>query len=69
MVLNSCDYVEKVEHQINRSSFSRLDEDSSPEIKEKVSNWLDKRPEKITEERKKLSKMYLLREQLWKYLI
>ena len=54
MVLNSCDYVEKVEHQINRSYFSRLDEDSSPEIKEKVSNWLDKRPGKITEERKKL---------------
>ena len=36
VVLNSCDYIEKVEHQINRSSFSRLDEDLSPEFKQKV---------------------------------
>ena len=33
VVLNSCDYIEKVELQINRSSFSRLDEDPSPEFK------------------------------------
>ena len=32
VVLNTCDYVEKVEHQINRSSFGRLDEDPSPEL-------------------------------------
>ena len=49
----TCDYVEKVEHQIYTSSFSRLDEDSSPEFKQKVNNWLDKWPEKITEEWKK----------------
>ena len=36
VVLNTSDYVEKVEHQINRSSFSRLDEDPSPEFKQKV---------------------------------
>ena len=33
VVLNTSDFVEKVEHQINRSSFSRLDEDPSPEFK------------------------------------
>ena len=36
VLLNTCEYVEKVEHQINRSSFSRLDEDPSPEFKQKV---------------------------------
>ena len=53
VVLNTCDYVENVEHQINRSSFSRLDEDPSPEFKQKVNNWLDKWAGKITEEWKK----------------
>ena len=48
IVLNTSDYVEKVEHQINRSLFSRLDEDPSPEFKQKVNNWLNKWPEKIT---------------------
>ena len=33
--------------------FNRLDEDPSPEFKQKVNNWLDIWPEKITEERKK----------------
>ena len=42
VVLNTCDYVEKVEYQINRSLFSRLDKDPSPEYKQKVKNWLDK---------------------------
>ena len=32
VVLNTCDYIEKVKHQINRSSFGRLDEDPSPEL-------------------------------------
>ena len=53
VVLNTCDYIEKVEHQVNRSSFSRLDEDPSPEFKENVNSWLNKWPEKITEEWKK----------------
>ena len=48
IVLSTSDYVEKVEHQINRSLFSRLDEDPSPEFKQKVNNWLNKWPEKIT---------------------
>ena len=51
--MNTYDYVQKVEHQINRSSFCRLDEDLSPEFEQKVNNWLDKWPEKITEEWKK----------------
>ena len=42
VVLNTSDYVEKVEHQINRSSFSKLDEDPSPEFKKIVNNWLNK---------------------------
>ena len=52
--MNTSDYVEKVEYQINRSSFSILDKDPSPEFKQKVNNWLDKWPEKITEEWKKI---------------
>ena len=53
VVLNTCDYVQNAEHQIDRSSFSRLDEDLSSEFKQKVNNWLNKWPEKITEEWKK----------------
>ena len=53
VVLNTSDYVEKVEHQINRSSFSRLDVDRIPEFKQKVNSWLNKWPEKITEEWKR----------------
>ena len=34
--------------------FSRLNKDPSPEFKQKVNNWLDKWPEKITEEWKKI---------------
>ena len=51
VVLNTSDYVENVEHQINRSIFSRLDEYPSPEFKQKVNNWWDIWPEKITEEK------------------
>ena len=42
VVLSTCDYVGKVDHQINRSLYGRLDEDPSPEFKQKVNNWLDK---------------------------
>ena len=54
VVLNTYGYVEKVEHQINRSLFSRFDLDRSPEFKQKVNSWLNKWPEKITEEWKKI---------------
>ena len=50
VVLYTSDYVQKVEHQINRNSFSGLDEDHSPELKQKMNNWLTKWREKITEE-------------------
>ena len=50
VVLNTSDYVEKVEHQINSTLFSRIDEDLSPEFKQKVNNWLNKWSKKITEE-------------------
>ena len=62
VVLKTCDYVEKVEHQIIRSSFSRLDEDPSPEFKQNVNNWLDKWFEKITEEWKKVHQITLVLE-------
>ena len=32
----------KVEHQINRNSFEKLDDDPSSKFKEKVNNWLQK---------------------------
>ena len=42
VVLDTNSYIEKVEHQINRSSFDKLDADPSPKFKEKVNNWLEK---------------------------
>lgn len=54
VVLKTCDYVRKVEYKINISSFSRLDEYPSPECKQKMNNWLNKWPEIITEELKKV---------------
>ena len=41
VVLDTNSYIEKVEHQINRSSFDKLDADPSPKFKEKVNNWLE----------------------------
>ena len=42
VVLDTNSYIEKVEHQINRSSFDKLDADPSRKVKEKVNNWLEK---------------------------
>ena len=36
VVLDTNSYIKKVEHQINRSSFDKLDADPSPRFKEKV---------------------------------
>ena len=53
VVLDTNSYIEKVEHQINRSSFDKLDADPSPKFKEKVNNWLEKWLDNITHEWKK----------------
>ena len=37
LVTNSC--IEKVEHQINRSSVDQLDAEPGPKFREKVNNW------------------------------
>ena len=50
VVLDTNSYIEKVEHQINRSSFDKLDADPSPKFKEKVNNWLEKWSHNITNE-------------------
>ena len=42
VVLDTNSFIEKVEHQINRSSFDKLNTDPSPKFKEKVNNWLEK---------------------------
>ena len=42
VVLDTNNYIENVGHQINRSSFDKLDADPSPKFKEKVNNWLKK---------------------------
>ena len=42
VVLDTNSYIEKAEHQINRSSFDTVDADPSPKFKEKVNNWLEK---------------------------
>ena len=42
VVLDTNNYIEKVEHQINRISFDKRDADQSPKFKEKVNNWLEK---------------------------
>ena len=48
--LDTNSYIEKVEHQINRSSFDKFDADPSPKFKEKVNNWLEKWSDNITNE-------------------
>ena len=50
IVLETDSYIEKVEHQINRSSFDKLDADPSLKFKEKVNNWLEKWSDNITDE-------------------
>ena len=50
VVLETDSYIEKVEHQINRSSFDKLDADPSLKFKEKVNNWLEKWSDNITDE-------------------
>ena len=50
VVLDTNSYIEKVEHQINRSSFDKLDADPSPKFKEKVNNCLEKWSDIITTE-------------------
>ena len=52
MVLDTNSYIEKVEHQINRSSFDKPDAESSPKFKKKVNNWLEKWSDIITNESK-----------------
>ena len=52
--LDTNSYIEKVENQINRSSFDKLDADPSPKFKEKVNNWLEKWSDIITNEWKEL---------------
>ena len=42
VVLDTNSFIEKVEHQINRSSFDKLDTDPSPKFKKKVNNWSEK---------------------------
>ena len=56
VILNTDDYVEKVEHQINRSSFCRLEEDPSNDFKQNVNVWLDKWPDLLTDEWKNFIK-------------
>ena len=50
VVLDTNSFIEKVEHQINRSSFDKIDTDPSPKFKEKVNNWLEKWSHIITNE-------------------
>ena len=50
VVLDTISYIEKVEHQINRSSFDILDADPSRKFKEKVNNWLERWSDIITNE-------------------
>ena len=56
VVLDTNSFIEKVEHQINRSSFDKLDTDPSPKFKEKVNNWLEKWSHIITDEWKEFTK-------------
>ena len=49
-VLETNSYIEKVEQQINRSSFDKLDTDPSPKFKDKLNNWLEKWSYIITNE-------------------
>ena len=56
VVLDTNSFIEKVEHQINRSSFDKLNTDPSPKFKEKVNNWLEKWSHIITNEWKEFTK-------------
>ena len=49
-VLETNSYIEKVEQQINRSSFDKLDTDPSSKFKDKLNNWLEKWSYIITNE-------------------
>ena len=57
MVLDTNSYTEKVEHQINKSSFDKLDADPSPEFKEKVNNWLEEWSDITTNEWKEFIRL------------
>ena len=46
--LDANSYIEKIEHQINRSSFDKLDANPSFKFKEKVNNWFEKCSDNIT---------------------
>ena len=48
VVLDTDSYMEKVEHQINKSSFEKLDDDPSSKFQEKVDNWWEKRSDNET---------------------
>ena len=52
-VLNTDNYVEKMEEQIHRSSFDKL---GSAEFKQKVTDWIEKWSDKIHENWKKFIK-------------
>ena len=41
-VLDDEDYIKKVEHQINRSSFQRLEYDPTKSFEVKVNTWVEK---------------------------
>ena len=42
VVLDNDDYIKKVEHQINRSSFQRLEYDPTKSFEVKVKTWIEK---------------------------
>ena len=42
VVMDNEDYVKKVEHQINRSSFQRLEYDPTKSFEVKVNTWVEK---------------------------
>ena len=42
VVLDNDDYIKKVEHQINRSSFQRLEYDPTKSFEVKVNTWVEK---------------------------
>ena len=56
VVLNTNNYVGKVEQQINRSSFDKLNSDPSSEFKQEVIDWIDMWSNKINENWKEFVK-------------
>ena len=42
LALDYEDYVKKIEHQINRSSFQRLEYDHTKSFEVKVNTWVEK---------------------------